>query len=185
MAPEIIKGEAHTPSVDWWSLGVITYEFLTGKPPFNCDSVDQVFEKILKRDFRWPTMESDGIEFTDEAKDFIDRLLNPNPKLRLGYNGIDDIKKHPFFDGIQWDKIMDLPAPFKPGGRDIDTEYFPKANDQDKDLDNITKDPMLLSKGNVKNFNETVYSSLAMINRKAASIALLRASKSRKTPLTK
>jgi len=54
MAPEVIKGEEHTFALDFWSLGVITYEFLTGKLPFNDDTPEKVFKKILNRDIVFP-----------------------------------------------------------------------------------------------------------------------------------
>jgi hypothetical protein len=44
------------------------------------------------------------------------------------------VKNHPFFKGMEWDKIMEMDAPFKPAGREQDATYFPKANDQDEDL---------------------------------------------------
>lgn len=64
-----------------------------------------------------------------EAFDFLNRLLCVNPKERLGSNGIAEVKEHPFFADIVWTKLMDMPAPFIPGGLDNDTSYFPKSND--------------------------------------------------------
>lgn len=54
MAPEVIKGEEHKPALDFWSLGVITYEFLTGALPFNDETPELIFKKILKREIKWP-----------------------------------------------------------------------------------------------------------------------------------
>ena len=54
IAPEIINGRLHDKSVDWWSLGVMTYEFLTGVPPFNDDTIDKTFDNILNRRITWP-----------------------------------------------------------------------------------------------------------------------------------
>lgn len=140
MAPEVIKGEEHTFVVDFWSLGVMTYEFLTGSLPFNDDSADKVFKKILKKDLKWPAIGTEDGQITPEAFDFMNKLMELDPKKRLGANGIDEIKKHPFFAGIDWDKIMEEEPPFVPGGRDIDTEYFPKANENDEDLKMIVND---------------------------------------------
>lgn len=54
IAPEIIKGEPHDKCVDWWSLGVMAYEFLTSVPPFNSDTVDEIFDNVLNRRITWP-----------------------------------------------------------------------------------------------------------------------------------
>ena len=59
----------------------------------------------------------------------MDKLLNLDPLKRLGSGGIVEIKEHPFFKDIKWEKIMEEPPPFVPRGRDIDADYFPKAND--------------------------------------------------------
>jgi hypothetical protein len=69
-----------------------------------------------------------------EAHDFIEKLLDMNPKTRLGSRSIDEIKEHPFFKGIDWGKIMEMESPFKPMGREQDTQYFPKANEHDADI---------------------------------------------------
>ena len=62
---------------------------------------------------------------TETAKIFIEALLELDPKKRLGANSINEIKNHPFFAGINWSKIKEQKAPFKPSGRDLDTIYFP------------------------------------------------------------
>jgi serine/threonine protein kinase len=59
MAPEVIKGEEHTPCLDFWSLGVITYEFLTGALPFNDETPEKVFKNILDKRIKWPEI---GVE---------------------------------------------------------------------------------------------------------------------------
>ncbi len=69
-----------------------------------------------------------------DAYDFIDKLLCMDPAKRLGSNGIDEIKKHPFFKDINWDKVLDMEPPFKPDGKDLDAQFFPKANEQDEDI---------------------------------------------------
>lgn len=61
IAPEILKGEEHGKMVDWWSLGVMIYEFLCSVPPFNADSVDEVFENILQHQINWPTIGTESL----------------------------------------------------------------------------------------------------------------------------
>eukprot|EP00644_Phytophthora_capsici_P018716 jgi/Phyca11/557629/estExt2_Genewise1Plus.C_PHYCAscaffold_1820002 len=97
LAPEIILGVPHGPPVDYWALGIILYEMLVGFPPFNDDSVDAIFENIIARQILWP----DGEKCLSlEAVDLIDKLLDPNPASRMGW---ENIKQHPFFSGINWD----------------------------------------------------------------------------------
>lgn len=118
MAPEVIKGEDHTHSLDFWSLGVMAYEFLTGALPFNSDTPEKVFARILKRDIKFPPVGRDDDMMSPEAYDFINKLLETDPKKRLGYKDINDIKNHPWLFDIDWDHIMDAEPPFRPLGRD-------------------------------------------------------------------
>ena len=140
MAPEVINGEENTPSLDYWSLGVIVYEFITGGLPFNASSPFEVFKRIRARDIKYPPVGRGEDQMTPEAHDFIDRLLAMDPRERLGANGVLEVKNHPFFKGIEWNKIMEMEAPFKPAGRDQDLTYFPKANDKDEDIALILAD---------------------------------------------
>lgn len=134
MAPEVIEGAENTKSLDFWSLGVIVYEFLTGGLPFQAPTPMEVFNRIKVRDIKYPPVGRGEDQMSPEAHDFIDRLLTMDPKKRLGYQSIAEVKEHAFFKGLEWDKIMQMDAPFKPAGRDQDATYFPKANDQDEDL---------------------------------------------------
>uniref|UniRef100_A0A8C5QZT7 Ribosomal protein S6 kinase n=1 Tax=Leptobrachium leishanense TaxID=445787 RepID=A0A8C5QZT7_9ANUR len=118
MAPEIVKGgdSGHDKAVDWWSLGVLAYELLTGASPFTVDgeknSQAEISRRILKSD---PPYAS---EMSDEVKDLIRSLLRKDPKKRLGCGpgGSDDIKKHCFFEKLNWDDLAGkkVPAPFRP-----------------------------------------------------------------------
>ena len=72
MAPEVIKGEENTYALDFWSLGVIAFEFLTGWLPFNAKTSDLVFEKILKRELEYPKIGTEDGEISKEAFDFIE-----------------------------------------------------------------------------------------------------------------
>jgi len=101
-------------------LGVILFEFLTGIPPFNDDSPEQIFQNILNRDIPWP---QNGDEISESAHDLIDQLLSVDPIKRLG---LPEIKSHPFFSDIHWDTLLDhtnkqfIPNPDGPD----DTSYF-------------------------------------------------------------
>ena len=84
LAPEVILGQGHGKAVDWWSLGVILYEFLLGFPPFNASTPAQIFENIVSLNIVWP---QDTEDLSNEAADLIARLLVLDPAERLGVPG--------------------------------------------------------------------------------------------------
>ena len=105
-----------------WALGVITYEFLYGIPPFHDETPEKVFENILSGHIEW---HEDYWEISPEAKDFMQRLMTLDPTKRLGANGADEVKAHPFFAGIDWDKVTTTEAAFIPQVTDPEsTDYF-------------------------------------------------------------
>ncbi|XP_054828119.1 ribosomal protein S6 kinase alpha-5 isoform X3 [Eublepharis macularius] len=123
LSKEFISDEA----VDWWSLGVLMYELLTGASPFTVDgernSQTEISRRILKSEPPYPQ------EMTAIAKDVIQRLLMKDPKKRLGCgsSGAGEIKQHPFFQKINWDDMAakKVSAPFKPIIRDeLDVSNF-------------------------------------------------------------
>ena len=118
MAPEVIEGKDHTHALDFWSLGVVAYEFLTGALPFNDSTPDKVFKRILDRQIKFPKIGYEEGEISPEAHDFINKLLTIDPVKRLGVKSINEIKKHAFFKDIDWSNLMDSEPPFKPTGRD-------------------------------------------------------------------
>jgi serine/threonine protein kinase len=121
LAPEVIIGAKHGPSVDFWALGCIMYECLTGLPPFHAEELDQVFENIVQYELTWP----DSDVASPVALDLLRKLLSYDPKQRLGYNGADEVKWHPFFDGIDWDTLLTEKATFVPKVDEVtDTSYF-------------------------------------------------------------
>lgn len=103
-------------------MGVITYEFLYGIPPFHADTPEKVFERILSGYVEW---HEDFIEVSPEARDFMDRLLTLDPLQRLGANGADEVKNHPFFGDINWQSVTSSEAAFIPQVTDAEsTDYF-------------------------------------------------------------
>ncbi|KAJ7178986.1 hypothetical protein C8R46DRAFT_1072093 [Mycena filopes] len=123
LAPETILGlRGDDAAVDWWALGVITYEFLYGIPPFHAETPERVFENILSNQIEW---HDEWVDFSPEARDFMSRLMTLDPATRLGVNGADEVKAHPFFDGIEWDKVTSTEAAFIPQVDDPEsTDYF-------------------------------------------------------------
>ncbi|KAF1389596.1 hypothetical protein PFLUV_G00075080 [Perca fluviatilis] len=113
VAPEIILNKGHNFSVDFWALGILVFELLTGSPPFSGSDQMMTYTFILK-----------GIEkmdfpkkITKRPEDLIRKLCRRNPSERLGNlkNGITDIKKHRWFNGFNWEglKARTLPSPLK------------------------------------------------------------------------
>ncbi|KAG0749168.1 hypothetical protein G6F23_001286 [Rhizopus arrhizus] len=122
LAPESILGTRQDSMVDWWALGVICYEFLYGYPPFHAETPDKVFENILSRSIDW---HEDEIKIPSEARDFIECLLTPDPDQRLGRHGADEVRSHPFFQGLDWDHLLSEAPSFIPQPMSKeDTDYF-------------------------------------------------------------
>jgi len=102
LAPELLLGHGYTKAVDWWTLGVLLYEMLTGLPPFYDENTNEMYRKILQDPLHFP-----GPEIVPAAaKDLLTRLLDRNPERRLGANGAAEIKAHHFFTNIDWRKLL-------------------------------------------------------------------------------
>lgn len=113
MAPEVIQAKSYGKACDWWSLGALGFDLLTGSPPFKANNHSKIREKILKQKLVLPYF------LTPDAKDLLTRLLRKEPKKRLGYNMPKDmqtIKKHRFFRKIDWKALerRELEPPIKP-----------------------------------------------------------------------
>jgi serine/threonine protein kinase len=98
IAPEILAQVPHTKMVDYWSLGCMLFLFLYGRFPFFDRNTNVQFAKIRKGHFTFP----DHPKVSDDAQDFIRKLLQLSPQKRLGYNGIQELMNHPFFFGVDW-----------------------------------------------------------------------------------
>ncbi|XP_039219326.1 ribosomal protein S6 kinase alpha-4 isoform X1 [Crotalus tigris] len=117
MAPEIVRSKSgHGKSVDWWSLGILVFELLTGASPFTLEgeknSQAEVSRRILKCSPPFPSL------IGHEARDLLQKLLCKDPKKRLGSGptGAQEIKEHPFFRGLDWVELAarQVRPPFKP-----------------------------------------------------------------------
>lgn len=130
LSPETVNGVGQDEMSDWWSVGCILFEFLYGYPPFHGATPDEVFENILARRISWP--DEEDFEVSSEAKDLMNKLLCIDPRERLGANSEDkfasggaEIRAHPWFEGTEWDKLLEDEAQFVPAPENPeDTEYF-------------------------------------------------------------
>ncbi|KAF9352546.1 hypothetical protein BGX26_009666 [Mortierella sp. AD094] len=121
LAPELLLGIGHGSAVDWWSLGVCLFEFLTGYPPFMDEAPEAIFKNILNHEIQWP---ESGLSW--EAHDLINKLLSRDPAHRPSPSVL---KAHPFFRGVDWENIRNQEAPFIPAPNDnTDTSYFDARN---------------------------------------------------------
>ncbi|XP_011874003.1 PREDICTED: ribosomal protein S6 kinase beta-1-like isoform X2 [Vollenhovia emeryi] len=112
MAPEILTRKGHGKAVDWWSLGSLTYDMLTGAPPFTSSSRKKTIDRILRGKLSFPSY------VTAVAQDFIRKLLRRQVAQRLGSSQADgeEVKAHKFFKHINWNDVISrqLEPPFKP-----------------------------------------------------------------------
>ena len=123
IAPEVFTQKGYGQEVDWWSLGIILFEMMIGYPPFYSESSTETCKKIL--DWKNNFEIKQEVNISNEAIDILKQLIN-DPDKRLGRNGADEIKKHPFFKNINWLHIKEtLIPPFIPElNGPYDAKYF-------------------------------------------------------------
>ncbi|XP_055946392.1 ribosomal protein S6 kinase beta-1-like [Argiope bruennichi] len=118
MAPEILTQSGHGKAVDWWSLGALMYDMLTGCPPFQGENRKKTIEKILKHKVVFPHY------ISHEARDLMRRLMRRPVNQRLG-TGPDDaepIKNHAFFRHVNWDDLL---------ARKVEPPFIPQLSSED------------------------------------------------------
>jgi serine/threonine protein kinase len=114
LAPEILLGAAYTISVDWWSLGTLMYEMLTGLPAFFDNDVQKMYRYKMKAEIEMP----DGIE--EHAQDLISKFLDKDPATRL--QNPEEIRSHPYFASINWEELL---------SRRVTPPYIPNVKSKD------------------------------------------------------
>lgn len=158
MAPEILEGQGYNHSVDFWAVGCMIHEMLTGFTPFYAEDVQEVFENVLnhKQTLRYPDFVPETSTGTitciedcmpPVAWDLITKLL-ASPNERLGSGTAYAIMEHEFFKGINFKEIDQEDPPFVPElESDLDTSYFPSPEEEediarliDEELQSYLKD---------------------------------------------
>ncbi|XP_039303288.1 microtubule-associated serine/threonine-protein kinase 3 isoform X2 [Solenopsis invicta] len=140
IAPEVILRQGYGKPVDWWSMGIILYEFLIGCVPFFGETPEELFAHTVNDDIEWP--DEDDWPVQSEAKDIITVLLHQSPRERLGTGGSHEVKEHLYFYGVNWNSLLRQKAEFVPQLiNDEDTSYFDTRMDRyNHDLGDDTDD---------------------------------------------
>ncbi|KAG2777148.1 hypothetical protein JG687_00007402 [Phytophthora cactorum] len=153
MAPEMLLGKGYDSAVDWWSLGALAYEMLTGNPPFRSKNPADLHKKILSAKTQLPRW------LSVEAHSLIKSLLERNVSKRLGggkssmfvVKGVQALKRHPFFKSVDWEKMETLrvPPPMVPSVSDeADTSNFDKKF-TDMSASDLLCDPVIEEDNNL------------------------------------
>eukprot|EP01097_Dermamoeba_algensis_P006920 TRINITY_DN4321_c0_g1_i1.p1 TRINITY_DN4321_c0_g1~~TRINITY_DN4321_c0_g1_i1.p1 ORF type:complete len:463 (-),score=87.38 TRINITY_DN4321_c0_g1_i1:111-1499(-) len=150
LAPEVLEGNGYGKAVDWWSLGTLMYEMLTGLPPFYDQDVQAMYAKIMKHKLAFPD------KISPDARSLLEGLLERDPDKRLSDGAT--IKSHPFFRNIDWNKLV---------AKELTPPYIPpvKSKDDTSMIDDEFKseDPVLsvtdttLSNAMQQNFDGFTY----------------------------
>jgi serine/threonine protein kinase len=110
MAPELVKKLPYGHGVDWWAIGIMIFEMITGRPPFDCDEEndwddnldEKLDQKIMSEEVDFPK------DMSPAAVSIVTKLLMKNPAERLGSEGSEDtVREHPFFEGIDWQELLE------------------------------------------------------------------------------
>ncbi|PBP20193.1 PcPKA2, PKA catalytic subunit [Diplocarpon rosae] len=141
LAPEVIQSKGHTTAVDWWALGILIYEFLTGYPPFWNSNPIEIYKQIVSKPVHFPS----DLAISPEAKDIIRQFCTVDRSMRLGniQDGAQRVKDHPFFRGVNWEDVYNrkyrgpiIPPVRYPG----DAQCFDMYPDEKEGRERYTED---------------------------------------------
>jgi serine/threonine protein kinase len=127
LAPEVLSRLGYGKAADWWSLGALIFEMLTGMPPFYCQNSRELYDCIKNGQVNFPDW------LRGEARDLITQLLRKNPSQRLGGGPGDseEVKQHEWFADIEWDLLLrrELEPVFIPVlSHELDVTFFDRVN---------------------------------------------------------
>ncbi|CAD8096045.1 unnamed protein product [Paramecium sonneborni] len=115
MAPEVMCKLNHTIAVDYFALGVMTYEFMLGHRPYQGKSRQDIKDQVLSKQVQIKRTQIPN-DWSFHAADFINKLIQRKPTNRLGFNGPDEVKNHLWLQGVPWNKLLnkEIQSPFIP-----------------------------------------------------------------------
>ena len=147
MAPEILCRLNHGVSVDYFAIGVIVHEIMLGFRPYLGKSRKEIREEVLAKQVQ--VSRNDMPEgWSSEATDFINRLIQRKPINRLGYNGPEEVKSHPWLCDVDWKKLYgkELVSPFIPNENQDNFDSRVLANDpwKDENSEEVKQSALLL-----------------------------------------
>jgi serum/glucocorticoid-regulated kinase 2 len=150
LSPEVILGKGHNRPADWWSLGILIYEMISGIPPFYTQNHNEMYKRIVRETFTFKP----GISISDNCKDLITKLLTKDQTKRIGSAADSlEILSHPWFADIDISKLLErkLKAPFVP---DVSDGKWEKNFDEDFINEKIRESDFRPVKVNVENLKE-------------------------------
>ncbi|KAI9671087.1 MAG: hypothetical protein M1831_005173 [Alyxoria varia] len=144
LAPELLRGSGYTKAVDWWTLGVLLYEMLTGLPPFYDENTNEMYAKILSAPLEFHNVPES--QMPPQAVSILKKLLDRRPEHRLGAKGAEAIRHDEFFRKIEWGKLLarKYEPMFRPKVADqLDTANFDAEFTAEAPTDSYVEGPML------------------------------------------
>ncbi|CAD8194966.1 unnamed protein product [Paramecium octaurelia] len=150
MAPEVMCRQNHTIAVDYFALGVMTYEFMLGYRPYNGKSRQEIKDQIISKQVQVKRTQIPN-DWSLEAADFINKLIQRKQTSRLGFNGPDEIKKHIWLQGVPWNKLLnkEIQSPFIPSPIQENLEY--NLSIETESQDDLIENKLLLRKNSIQN----------------------------------
>lgn len=133
IAPEVVNGVGQSSAVDWWTLGILIYEMLTGTTPFKGSYTDETFSNIINEQLKWP----EDLNISFECRQLVKKLLKREADKRLGAeNGASDIKRSKWFKDFNFALIRNETPPIIPKIRDPrDLSQYKSLDHEDGDGD--------------------------------------------------
>jgi len=171
LAPEVLRGTGHGKAVDWWSLGTLMYEMLTGLPPHYSQNINVMYKKILTAELKFPAF------ISPEAKNLLEGLLQRDVGKRFGSGpkDADEIKSHPFFGNLNWkdcEQRKIIPT-FKPkitkGLEDI--TQIDTAFTREKPEDSVVESQLSDAVKNENKFDDFTYTAPTVLRPAAKDLA--------------
>ncbi|CAD8096742.1 unnamed protein product [Paramecium sonneborni] len=153
MAPEVMCRQNHTIAVDYFALGIMTYEFMLGRRPYNGRTRQEIRDQILTRQIQVKRSELPD-DWSIDAADFINKLIQRKPINRLGFNGPNEVKSHPWIQNFPWTKLLnkEIQSPFIPPPIQENLDYINNiSDDNDTQDEQIVENRLLLKKNSVQN----------------------------------